>query len=89
MSAASFTHRWAILLALLAGLIVAAPYITLGIAGAPGCGGMGEACGAAAQVFDLYGRWLLLAILVMLLVTSLAARALAVGCSPGASRSGC
>lgn len=79
MSAGSFTRRWLILLALLAGLIAAAPYITLGIAHAPGCGGMGEACGAAAQAFDSYGRWLLLAIIVLLLVTSLSARALAVG----------
>ncbi len=79
MSAASFTRRWIVLLALLAGLIALAPYIALGIGHAPGCGGMGDACEAASLGFAQYGRTLLLAVLALLLVTSLASRAFAVG----------
>jgi hypothetical protein len=79
MTAERFTVRWIGLLVLLAGLIVASPFVVSLLDANASCFGTETACRDMAQVFAHYGRAMILVLVVIPLLVAVAARTLTVG----------
>ncbi|NML06085.1 hypothetical protein [Sphingomonas sp. G-3-2-10] len=79
MSAEIFIRRWLGLFAMLAGLIVFAPFLFQAVIGNSGCGATSGACTRLGTALELYGLWVVLAIVLIPLAVAIAARALTAG----------
>lgn len=79
MSGERFARRWALLLALLAALIFASPFLVRLLDRNAACFGTEHACSDMAEVFAAHGRAVVLAIALIPLLVTIAARALTLG----------
>lgn len=79
MSADIFIRRWLGLFAMLAGLIVFAPFLIQAVIGNSGCGATSGACTRLGGALELWGGWVVLAVVLIPLAIAIAARALTAG----------
>jgi hypothetical protein len=79
MNADTFTRRWLGLLALLAVLVVIAPYFIHVVVQNAGCHETAGACARMDEALTLYGRRVILAVFLVPLLIALAARTLTIG----------
>ncbi|MDF7775051.1 hypothetical protein P1X14_07325 [Sphingomonas sp. AOB5] len=79
MSAEIFIRRWLGLFALLSGLVVFSPFLIQTVVGNSGCGDTSGACTKLGGALELYGNWVVLAVVLIPLILAIAARSLTVG----------
>ncbi|MBO9713629.1 hypothetical protein [Sphingomonas sp.] len=79
MSGERFMRRWMMLLALLAALIASSPLLVQLLNHNAGCFGTDHACADMAGMFEVHGRALILALVLVPLLVAIAARALTQG----------